>query len=155
MLLVHGLECTEQVRPLMREIWRVLSGSGRLLVVVPNRRGLWARFERTPLGHGQPYSPGQLTRLLREMMFTPIQSRAALFVPPVRSRMVLSSAGAWENLGQRWFSTFAGIVMIEAGKQIYAAGTEARRRRGKAYLPVAHGRPASQRARWCSVRSIG
>ncbi len=146
-LLVHGLECTEQVRPLMREIWRVLSGSGRLLVVVPNRRGLWARFERTPMGHGQPYSPVQLSRLLRETLFTPIQSRTALFVPPARSRMMLSSAGAWENLGHRWFSTFAGIVMTEAGKQIYAATPERNRQRARSYLTVPQGGPAPQRSR--------
>nr|WP_255542780.1 methyltransferase domain-containing protein [Azospirillum sp. INR13] len=42
-LLVHGLEGTEQLRPMMREIWRVLAGGGRVLAVVPNRRGLWAR----------------------------------------------------------------------------------------------------------------
>src|SRR5918997_1079627 len=35
-LLVHGLECTEQLRPMMREIWRVMAGGGRLLVVAPN-----------------------------------------------------------------------------------------------------------------------
>ncbi|MDA1311018.1 MAG: methyltransferase domain-containing protein, partial [Proteobacteria bacterium] len=45
-LLVHGMECSEQLRPMLHEIWRVLTGNGRLLVVVPNRRGLWARFER-------------------------------------------------------------------------------------------------------------
>jgi SAM-dependent methyltransferase len=75
LLLVHAVEFTEQVRPLMREAWRVLSGSGRLLVVVPNRRGIWARLEHTPFGHGLPYSPSQLSRLLRETLFTPVQSR--------------------------------------------------------------------------------
>ncbi|MEK9755402.1 MAG: methyltransferase domain-containing protein, partial [Rhodospirillaceae bacterium] len=55
-ILVHALEYSERVRPLLREAWRVLAGSGRLIVVVPNRRGLWARFERTPFGYGLPYS---------------------------------------------------------------------------------------------------
>jgi len=95
-LLVHAMECTDQVRPLLREIWRVLSGSGRLVVVTPNRRGLWAQFERTPLGLGQPYSPTQLSRVLLDNLFTPIETHPALFVPPVHSRMILSSAPAWE-----------------------------------------------------------
>lgn len=131
LLLVHALECTEQVRPLLREAWRVLAGSGRLMVVVPNRRGLWARFERTPFGHGLPYSPGQLSRLLRETLFTPLQSRTALFMPPVRRRFLLSSAGALENIGLRWFTTFAGVILMEATKQIYAASPQvpARQRR--------------------------
>lgn len=120
-LIVHALECAERTQPMMREVWRVLADGGRLLVVVPNRRGLWARFERSPFGHGRPYSPGQLSRSLRDAMFTPYQSGTALYVPPVGSRMILSSAGAWEQIGQRWFTTFAGVVMVEATKQIYAA----------------------------------
>ena len=84
-LLVHGLECGEQVRDMLREVWRVMAGSGRLLVVAPNRRGIWARSDRTPFGQGQPYSPPQLSRLLRDNMFTPIQSSQALFMPPTRS----------------------------------------------------------------------
>ncbi|NQV54410.1 MAG: methyltransferase domain-containing protein [Rhodospirillales bacterium] len=119
-LLVHTLEFAEQVRPMMREIWRVLNGSGRLLIVVPNRRGIWARFERTPFGHGRPYSPGQINRLLRDTMFTPLSTQGGLYVPPARSRMILSSAGAWENIGQRWFNAVGGILSLEAEKQIYA-----------------------------------
>ena len=135
-LLIHALECAEQVRPLMREIWRVLSGSGRLLVVVPNRRGIWARLERTPFGHGLPYTPGQLSRVLRDNLFTPLVSHPALFVPPVHSRMVLSSAPAWEQIGRRIFTTFSGVVMTEAVKQIYAAEATPTANRRRRYLPV-------------------
>jgi hypothetical protein len=73
-------------------------------------------------------------------MFTPEATATALFVPPFRSRMVLRSAPAWENLGNRWFPTFAGVLLVEAGKQIYA-GTlvQARARATRVYLPV---RPA-------------
>ncbi|MBL6958855.1 MAG: methyltransferase domain-containing protein [Rhodospirillales bacterium] len=143
-LLMHGLEYTEQLRPLLREAWRVLSGSGRLMIVVPNRRGLWARFERTPFGHGRPYSPGQISRLLRDNMFTPVQSHVALFVPPTRSRMVLSSAPALEKVGQKLFSTFAGVVMAEATKQIYAGHlqTSAEKKRGS-YLPIGRKTPGT------------
>ena len=136
-LIVHALECAERTRPMMREVWRVLADGGRLLVVVPNRRGLWARFERTPFGHGRPYSPGQLSRSLREAMFTPYQSSTALYVPPVGSRMILSSAAAWEEVGQRWFTTFAGIVMFEATKQIYAAPPVPALSRKPAYVGIA------------------
>jgi SAM-dependent methyltransferase len=75
-LLVHAVEASEQVRVLLKEVWRVLAGGGRIVVVVPNRRGIWARLDRTPFGHGHPYTPGQLSRLLREERFTPERSRA-------------------------------------------------------------------------------
>lgn len=143
-LLVHGLEGTEHLSELMREIWRVLSGDGRLLVVAPNRRGIWARVDRTPFGHGRPFSQPQLSRLLRDNAFVPEQTARALFIPPTRSRVVLKSAPAWENLGARLFEGFAGVVMIEASKQIYQMSANRRvNRRGRPVLvPIggmAHG----------------
>lgn len=130
-LLVHALETSEQASRLLKEVWRVLAGGGRLLVVVPNRRGIWARLDRTPLGSGRPYTMSQLSQLLRDERFTPVATGAALFVPPSRSRMVLRSARAWERIGVRWFPTFAGVIIVEATKQIYAkpAATRAPRRR--------------------------
>jgi len=83
-LMVHGLESSEAQRDMLREVWRVLTGDGRLLVVAPNRGGIWARLERTPLGWGEPYSSGQLSRLLRDNMFTPTRSSRAL--PDLRRR---------------------------------------------------------------------
>lgn len=143
-LLVHGLEHTEQLRAMLREVWRVLDESGRILVVVPNRRGIWARLERTPFGHGHPYTPGQLSRLLRDCLFTPTAEAGALFVPPVRSRMVLGAARAWDNAGSRWFPRFAGAVVMEAGKQIYAASAvTAPARRRAVQVPADFGLPRS------------
>lgn len=137
-ILAHGLEFSEQVRPTLREIWRLLSDRGRLLIVAPNRRGIWARFEHTPFGQGLPYTPGQLSRLLRENMFTPIRIGGALHIPPVRSRMFLATAPAWERLGEPWLNAVAGVVLIEAAKQIYGAepARAATRERRRIYLPA-------------------
>jgi SAM-dependent methyltransferase len=139
-LLVHALESTEQVRATLREVWRVLADSGRLLVVTPNRRGIWARLDRTPFGQGRPYTPSQLSRLLRENMYTPLQSSAALFMPPFRSRFVVRSAPAWEQVGERWFPTFAGVLMVEAAKQIYAGSSlHEPAKKGRTYVPMPQG----------------
>lgn len=133
-LLVHCLEHTDVLEDLLREVWRVLKGEGRLLVVVPNRRGLWARFERTPFGHGRPYSPAQLSRLLREHLFAPLESREALFVPPTRSRWLLRTAPAWERMGHRWFPQVSGVNLLEVKKQIYAVRPLSARRRSRRAL---------------------
>jgi SAM-dependent methyltransferase len=140
LLMVHALEATEQVRALMREAWRVLADGGRMMVVVPNRRGIWARLERTPFGNGRPYTRGQLTRTLRDNMFTPVGHASALFLPPTTSRMMLRSANAFEQLGRRWFETFGGVIIVEAAKQIYAGSAvrDAKVKR-RSYLPVAEG----------------
>jgi SAM-dependent methyltransferase len=135
-LLLHGLEFSERSRALLNEVWRVLAGGGRLLVLVPNRRSLWAVNSGTPFGQGSPYSHPQLVRLLRDANFTPERAEAALFVPPAKSRMILRSAGALERIGARWSNRFGGVVMIEAAKQLYRPASERAEKRRTVYVPA-------------------
>jgi hypothetical protein len=118
------VECTEQVRPMLREIWRVMADGGRLIVVAPTRAGLWSQIDRSPFYQGHPYSPGQLAALLRANMFAPMQQTRALFMPPTRSRLMMRMAPAVERFGQRWLGRFAGVSVIESGKQLYAGVAE-------------------------------
>lgn len=124
LILVHCLENSEAVRPLLREIWRVLQPSGRLLIITPNRRGLWARFDSTPFGHGRPYSRGQLARLMRDALFTPVKWSRGLYAPPFGFGFMMRSAAVWENVGARLWPRFPGLLMLEASKQIYAVSVE-------------------------------
>src|SRR5436305_14761187 len=139
-LLVHALETSEEVRAMLKEVWRVLAGGGRVLIVVPNRRGIWARLDRTPFGSGRPYTLSQLSQLLRDEQFTPVGSGTALLIPPAQRRLIRRSAPAWERIGRSWFPTFAGVLLVEATKQIYAkpAAVRAPRRR-LVYAPAPHG----------------
>ena len=118
-LLVHSLEMTQDAAALLREAWRVLAAGGRLLAVVPNRRGLWARMDTTPFGNGRPYSRSQITQLLRETWFTPIGWGEALYVPPIGRGWFLRSAVAWERTGATLSAPFAGVHIVEATKQVY------------------------------------
>lgn len=121
-LLVHGLEAAEQDRRLLREIWRVLKDDGRLLVVAPNRRGMWAYVESTPFGQGQPYSVGQLDQLLTASLFRVERRDGALYLPPVHYRGALRSARLIENGARRLLpSAIAGLTITEAIKDMYAA----------------------------------
>ena len=92
-LLVHALEMSSDPAELLREAWRVLAAGGRLLAVVPNRRGLWARMDTTPFGQGRPYSRTQITQLLRDTWFTPTGWGEALYVPPIPARLVPALGG--------------------------------------------------------------
>ncbi len=107
-LLVHALECCDNVPRLIRELWRVLADGGRMIIVVPNRRGLWALTDRTPFGHGRPYSRGQLERTLNGHLFTPQAERAALFMPPTSSRLLLRLAVPAERIGLSFARRFRG-----------------------------------------------
>ncbi len=120
-LLVHMLEWSEKPRELLRELWRVLAPNGRLLLVVPNRRGLWARVDTTPFGYGSPFSRSQLTRLLKEAMFSPEEWEYALYMPPFNWRILLKWPLFWERLGLVLWPTFSGVILVEATKQVYAA----------------------------------
>jgi SAM-dependent methyltransferase len=120
-LLVHALEASSDPVGLLREVRRVLSGGGRLLAVVQNRRGLWARMDTTPFGYGRPYSRSQITQLLRQTWFTPASWGEALFMPPVAGGWFLRSALAWERVGAALSLPFAGVHIVEATKQVYRA----------------------------------
>jgi SAM-dependent methyltransferase len=123
-LLVHAIECTEQVRPMLREIWRVMADGGRLVTVAPTRAGLWSQIDRTPFYQGHPYSAGQVAGLLRANMFAPLRQTRALYMPPTHSRLALRMAPTVERFGRRWLGRFAGVNVIEAGKQLYAGIAE-------------------------------
>jgi SAM-dependent methyltransferase len=131
-ILMHALECTESLRAMLEECWRVLAGTGRLLVIVPNRRGVWARLDSTPFGMGHPYSARQLRAVLTTARFTPLRVERALYLPPIDSRFLLRAAATFEGIGARCCPRLAGVVMVEACKQVYAIRPNAQRQR----LPV-------------------
>lgn len=129
LLMAHGLEMSENPNLLLREAWRVLSPGGRLIAIVPNRRGMWARIDTTPFGHGRPYSRSQLTHLMRNAMFNPNGWVTALAMPPFNLRFLIRSATALERLGAWLTPAFAGVLIVEATKQVYAPVALERRER--------------------------
>ncbi len=139
LLAVHCLESSESVRPLLREIWRVLTPEGRLLLVVPNRRGIWARLDTTPFGHGRPYSRGQLERLLTDALFTPLEWASALHMPPIDRQWLVRWATAFERVGARLWPHFAGVIIVEASKELMGAVPKASPSRRVERLATAQG----------------
>lgn len=121
LLVVHGLENSERMRDMLRECWRVLNGIGKILIVVPSRRGVWARSERTPFGHGKPFSTAQLQRILRDCQFDPGDTARALYMPPVAPSLMRHFARPFERIGPRIAPRLGGVILIEATKQIYAS----------------------------------
>ena len=127
--MIHGLETAEAMRPLMRQIWRVLAPAGRLLVVAPNRTSVWAQVDRSPFAHGRPFSRGQLDRLLRDCMFVPEKWDAALHLPPIKSRRVVRSGNGWDRTGKMLWPRLAGVHVAEASKSMYALAPVKKARR--------------------------
>lgn len=119
-LVVHGLETADRPTAVLREMWRVLAPSGRLMIIVPNRAGIWARTDRTPFGQGRPFSRGQIEQQLRESLFTPIGWDSALHLPPIHRGLVVRYGPTIERIGERFFQRFAGVMLVEATKELMA-----------------------------------
>jgi hypothetical protein len=102
----------------MRELWRVLTSDGRLMMVVPNRASLWAQLETSPFGHGQPFSRRQLERLLERSLFQVEFWEPALFMPPFGRRSMRTGV-AWDGAGRRLWPQLAGVHLVEVSKSLY------------------------------------
>jgi SAM-dependent methyltransferase len=128
-LVIHALEVSDSPADMLAELWRVLAPQGRIVLVVPNRRGLWANFESSPFGHGQPFSRSQLLKLLKDAKFTAVSWNQALYMPPINRKFAISAAPGWERLGNWMMPRFSGVIIVEAVKQVYAFSSGKRARR--------------------------
>jgi SAM-dependent methyltransferase len=119
-VVAHLLETSESLRPLLRQIWRVLTPSGRMVVIAPNRTSLWAQVETTPFGHGRPFTRSQLNRTLDEAMFTQTAATTCLHMPPFGAGLLVRSGMRWERWGQRAWPQLAGVHLTEVTKEVVA-----------------------------------
>jgi SAM-dependent methyltransferase len=148
-LVVHGLEESDDPAAMMREVRRVLAPSGRAVIVAASRLGLWSDAEDTPFGYGTPYSRAQLESLVREAELEPLAWARALYVPPLE--LAAGWAGGFEQAGSRLWPAFSGLILLEAVKQTFAVKPKAaavRARRAGAFKPAAAGPMLSPPARF-------
>ena len=132
LVMLHGLETSENPSLVLDECARVLAPGGRALFIVPNRRGIWSRRDKTPFGFGRPYSLGQVESQLRRHGFIPERHKGALFQPPSDRRFWLKFGPFIERNGQRLSSGIAGgVLLVEASKEVFVRpkGTPAKSRR--------------------------
>ncbi|MEO5805911.1 methyltransferase domain-containing protein [Devosia sp.] len=131
---VHAFEHIADAEELMRELWRVTAPNGQLIIVVPRRRGIWAQRDNTPFGQGNPYSAGQLEKLLRDHSFVPEAWRDGLFLPPFQSSLVLKSTRFFERAGRLFGPAMSGVICVRARKEAFPAVP--RRKREERYVRV-------------------
>jgi SAM-dependent methyltransferase len=144
-LVAHAIEESADPVALLREVWRVLSPSGRVIVAVASRSGLWANSEKTPFGHGRPYTRAQLAELLQEAELEPSGWTRALYAPPVH--WLARWAEGFEQAGSRLWPGFAGLLLMEAVKQSFAVkpkGARATARLAPVLAPQPAGAPATR-----------
>ena len=140
-LVVHGLEGAEAMRPMLRQLWRVLAPEGRLIIVAPNRASLWAQLERSPFAIGRPFRRVELGNLLRQSMFEPLTWDRALCAPPFRSRRMMGTGTTWERIGRRLWPALSGVHLVESGKSLIAAVPQPAKIRGERVFAPARANP--------------
>lgn len=119
LLVLHGVETSEQPSELLAECWRVLGPGGKAMFIVPNRAGLWSRSDATPFGYGRPYTLGQIESQLKQHQFLPERHGAALYQLPSERRFWLRFGGLFETLGTRLPTVLAGgAILVEASKRV-------------------------------------
>lgn len=141
-VLLHELEHVEQEQALLNELWRVLTPGGRMLVLVPNRRRVWAGSPRSPFSYGKPYSVSQLREALCDGLFTHVHTSTTLFFWPTNVRWVQKMAHVCHLIGKLFCPMMGGVIVMEVEKQIYASVREKERHRSRAYIHVAAPQPA-------------
>lgn len=117
--LIHYLEFSKNPETYLKEIWRVLTPEGSVLFTLPNRRGVWARFDHTPLGQGHPYTMTQMNTLLNKNGFLITKKSRCIYFPPLKNPFVVPFAHIMERIGHRLFGKFSGVITIEATKKVY------------------------------------
>ncbi|MEM7241723.1 MAG: methyltransferase domain-containing protein [Pseudomonadota bacterium] len=121
LVVLHGLETSDNQGELLSEIWRVLGPGGSVVFVVPNRSGLWVRSDKTPFGFGRPYSMSQLETQLRTHGFDIESHKSAMFFPPSEKRRWLRLQQLFERVGKgTGLPIAAGVVLVEATKSVFA-----------------------------------
>ena len=136
-LVSHGLEVSDNQDLLLQEVLRVLKDSGRLVILVPNRTGFWARSDSTPFGYGKPYSISQLDALLRKNQFQIDSITPSLYGFPAKKGYGLKSLLLWEKVGKKLNSFFlGGLLVVEARKDIYAVNNVKSSKAKRYFMPV-------------------
>jgi len=121
LVVMHGLETSENPNALLDECWRVLGPGGKAIFIVPNRAGLWSRADTTPFGFGRPFSLGQLETQMRKYGFVVEHAESALYQPPSHRAIWRKTSRFMERLGHGLpiFSA-GGVLIVEVSKQSVA-----------------------------------
>ncbi len=145
-LIIHALEFTDEPLDVLEEIWRVLTPQGQVVVIVPNRHGLWSLSDSSPFGFGQPFSRAQLQGNLRNAQFSLDRLESALFMPPWGKGAALNLSRGLEKFGAAALGHFSGVLVASATKQVYAYASGRKRLRTALRLkPALLARPQPSR----------
>lgn len=118
-LCAHVLEEAPNPQKTLREIWRILAPEGEVIFIIANRNSLWSRLDKTPFGHGRPFSRRQVVKLFENSMFEIMDLKRVLFWPPFATGINKKGAESLEKIGSRLWPSFGGLIFVQAKKRLF------------------------------------
>jgi SAM-dependent methyltransferase len=122
-LLPHTLEFAREPHEVLREVSRVLTGEGELLVLGFEPLGGWSlrnAFTRGgfPPGLDRTISAQRLADWLKLTGFEVGETERFLYVPPLASLWCGRAAGIFERIGRRAWPRLSGAYLLHARKRV-------------------------------------
>ena len=90
-------------------------------MIVPHRRSLWARADKTPFGQGTPFSRRQLKLILEQVGFGQIQIKHSLYMPPFGTKLPVVMRRRFHMIGRIGWAMFGGVLIVIAKKRLYSS----------------------------------
>ncbi len=117
LVIVHGLESCQDSAQLLQEINRIIALDGEILIVFPNRVGVWSHTSNTPFAHGKHYTMSQLNDALSKNGLSIVSEERFLYFPPTQSLYTQSFFAPVEMMGSYFLPYFSGLNAITAKKR--------------------------------------
>ncbi len=122
-LLPHTLDFFGDPHRILREVERILIPEGRVIVYGFNPWSLWGVARLFRAGRGVPWcgrflAPRRVEDWLGLLGFDVESSETLMFRPPFHSRWINRGLHRLEGAGQRLWSRFGGVYMIQAVKRV-------------------------------------
>lgn len=117
LIVVHGLECCQSSEKLIKEMNRIIAPDGEILIIFPNKAGIWSHTSNTPFACGEHYTMSQLNTALSKNGFAITSEERFLYFPPTQSLYTQSFFAPVEMMGAYFLPYFSGLNAIAAKKR--------------------------------------
>ncbi len=122
-VLPHTLDFTPEPHQVLREVERVLIPEGRVVICGFKPFSLWGMWKMLPVLNrrlpwkGNFIASARMEDWLSLLGFETDHVQLLMFRPPWKRMFIQNRMQAWERLGQRFWSRFAGIYILVAIKR--------------------------------------
>lgn len=137
-IITHFLEFQNKDNFIIRRIWQALKDNGKIIVLTPNRHGLWFYTGNHVFRAPKAYSHYQITKLLDSNLLLTDRVESVLFFPPLQK---LNINNEWIAKIDKILSVIAckngGIIISSAIKKVYAPALHSKRKASSAkYIAI-------------------